>query len=364
LLSGLIIVHQTAGAIIESLGSFDRVLDSGIHFIFPIFCRPRQFTWRKTYISEDGKIVDQTTTSNRIDLREAVFNFLTQEVYTKDTVLLDVNALMYYRITDIKKAIYEVDNLEGALSNTAQTQLKEVFGNMTFSEALISQTKINDHLKTEFGKLFSAWGIKVERMELLDLSPKANVSNAMKKQMVAERRRRGEFIKSEGNKTAMRLKAEGNKMVSVNIGIAKSEATRKQSEGDSIAKVELARAESIALDTVNNAVKGDGTDQAEYMIAQKYIELLSKAGRSSENQVIYFPYPVRGIQGLISEVSKVYGKTNVSAMSNLSSSALASYQDAISKEFSSLDSALDLNEKPTGSVEKGKEDNDVFADLN
>jgi len=120
--------------------------------------------------------------------------------------------------------------LEGALSNTAQTQLKEVFGNMTFSEALISQTKINDHLKTEFGKLFSAWGIKVERMELLDLSPKANVSNSMKKQMVAERRRRGEFIKSEGNKAAMRLRAEGNKMVSVNIGIAKSEATRKQSK--------------------------------------------------------------------------------------------------------------------------------------
>ena len=151
-------------------------------------------------------------------MREAVFNFLPQEVYTKDTVLLDVNALMYYRITDIKKAIYEVDNLEGALSNTAQTQLKEVFGNMNFSDALTSQTNINEHLKTEFGKLFGAWGIKVERMELLDLSPKGDVSNAMKKQMVAERRRRGEFIRSEGNKTAMRLRAEGNKMVSVNMG--------------------------------------------------------------------------------------------------------------------------------------------------
>lgn len=114
-------------------------------------------------------------------------------MYTKDTVLLDVNALMFYSIFNVKKAIYEVDDLQGALSNTAQTQLKEVFGNMTFSEALESQTRINDHLANEFSKLFcnliyilwslfvdyllfvklfqiDDWGIRVERMELLDLS--------------------------------------------------------------------------------------------------------------------------------------------------------------------------------------------------
>ncbi len=112
-------------------------------------------------------------TSSRIDLRESVFNFLQQEVYTKDTVLLDVNALMYYCIFDIRKAIYEVEDLQGALSNTAQTQLKEVFGNMNFTEALTSQSSINEHLVKEFSKLFFAWGIHVERMELLDLSPKA-----------------------------------------------------------------------------------------------------------------------------------------------------------------------------------------------
>jgi len=92
--------------------------------------------------------------------------------------------------------------------------------------------------------------------------------------------------------------------------------------------------------------------------------LLSKAGRSSENQVIYFPYPVRGIQGLISEVSKVYGKTNVSALSNMSSSALANYQQAIAKEFSSLESSLDIGEKPIVVPGKGKEEKEIFADLN
>ena len=112
----------------------------------------------------------------RIDLRENVFNFMRQEVYTKDTILLDVNSLMYYRISDVKAAIYEVEDLQGAIVNVAQTQLKEVFGQMTFSEAMQSQAQINKHMKKAFGPRFSGWGIKVERMELLDILPKQGES--------------------------------------------------------------------------------------------------------------------------------------------------------------------------------------------
>jgi len=161
---------------------------------------------------------------------------------------------------------------------------------------------------------------------------KGDVSNAMKKQMVAERRRRGEFIKSEGNKTAMRLRAEGNKMVSVNMGIAKSEATRKQSEGESVSKIELARAESISLETVNNALKGDGSDQSEYMIAQKYIDMLLRTGKSIEQQVIYLPYPVQGIEGLVGEISKTYGNFTSSVISPLSSNSFSNFQSSLEIE--------------------------------
>jgi len=130
----IFIVHQAEGIVIERLGRFHRILDSGINFVIPFVDSPRQFTWCKTTISSHGSAVDnQVITTHRIDLRESVYNFQRQEVYTKDTVLLDVNALMYYRIFDIKKAIYEVDDLQNALMNTAQTQLKEVFGNMDFS---------------------------------------------------------------------------------------------------------------------------------------------------------------------------------------------------------------------------------------
>jgi len=306
------IVHQAEGIVIERLGRFHRVLNSGINFVSPFIDRPRQFTWRKTAIGPDGTITDETITSSRIDLRESVFNFLRQEVYTKDTVLLDVNALMYYRIFDIKKAIYEVDDLQGALSNAAQSQLKEVFGNMNFTEALTSQTSINDHLVKEFSKLFFAWGIHVERMELLDLAPKQATSEAMKKQMVAERTRRGDFIRSEGKKAAMRLTAEGSKMVSVNMGLAQQEATRKRSEGEAGSKVELARAESVALETVGNAIKSDGGSQTDYMIAEKYLELFRLAAQSVENKVIYLPYRISGLSGVVRRLPAVYGSKALS----------------------------------------------------
>jgi len=305
------VVHQAEGIVIERLGKFNRVLDSGLNFVVPIIDRPRQFTWRKTEISTGhsgvSSISDQLTSSTRIDLRESVFNFLPQEVYTKDTVLLDVNALMFYSIFNVKKAIYEVDDLQGALSNTAQTQLKEVFGNMTFSEALESQTRINDHLANEFSKLFYDWGIRVERMELLDLSPKHNVREQMKKQMIAERTRRGDFIRSEGKKAAMRLEAEGKRLVSVNMGLAEQEATRKTSEGESTARVERIRAESTALDLVASAVTHDGATQTDYMIGQKYIALLGSLTSKANKTTLFMPWEAGSCQGIVSDLSSVFG---------------------------------------------------------
>eukprot|EP01132_Coremiostelium_polycephalum_P011947 gene11947-14623_t len=299
------IVHQAEGIVIERLGRFHKVLDSGINFVMPFFDSPRQFTWRKTYITLAGTISDEIKTSIRIDLRESVFNFLKQEVYTKDTVLLDVHALMYFRIYDIKKAIYEVDDLQGALSNTAQTQLKEVFGNMNFSEALESQRQINDHLVQEFSKLFSNWGIVVERMELLDLSPKSSISEAMKKQMVAERKRRGDFIQSEGQKAAMNLRAEGSKVVHINLGIAEQESTRKKSEGQAEASIELAQSESTSLELMSNVLQEEGKDdsQTNYMISLKYLDMLQNA---SNLKVIHLPFKMDGIQSILDDYTAIY----------------------------------------------------------
>ncbi|KAF2075035.1 hypothetical protein CYY_003645 [Polysphondylium violaceum] len=348
LYASIYIVHQAEGIVIERLGRFHKVLDSGINFVIPIIDSPRQFTWRKTFINSAGTVSDEIKTSTRIDLRESVFNFLKQEFYTKDTVLLDVHALMYFRIYDIKKAIYEVDDLQGALSNTAQTQLKEVFGNMSFTEALESQSQINDHLVQEFSKLFSQWGIVVERMELLDLSPKSSISEAMKKQMVAERKRRGDFIQSEGEKAAMNLLAEGKKVESINIGIARQESTRKVSEGTSAASIELAQAESTALEQMTNVLVEEGKEnsQTNYMISLKYLD--SFDGQLNV-QSLYMPYKIDGIQSIVTEYTSPYhnapniishnNNTNNNNNNNLKKNVLTkrSVDSAPKKEFSELD---------------------------
>jgi len=302
------IVHQAEGVVIERFGKFSRVLSSGLNCLIPCVDQPRSFTWRRTYIDTGGSIRDETRTLKRIDLRENVFNFMRQEVYTKDTILLDVNSLMYYRISDVKAAIYEVEDLQGAIVNVAQTQLKEVFGQMTFSEAMQSQAQINKHMKKAFGPRFSGWGIKVERMELLDILPKQGSTYvAMKKQMIAERNRRGEFIIAEGNKTAMRLASEGSKQRSLNLGLAQQESTRKRSEGKRDSNIELARADRYALDAIAKALRQDNCGQTEYGIAEAYVNLLKSVGQAQFQRVIHIPYDVKGLLGLIGNLPSVFG---------------------------------------------------------
>lgn len=233
------IVHQAECIVIERLGKFHRVLTSGLHFTVrerrnlaglplthaapppqvPLLDRPRSFTWRRTFIDTDSTMRDEkcggaavgaggarrplpltpapplSTNNYRIDLRESLLNLLPTQCFSRDTILIDVNSLMFFRIEDVRKAIYEVDDLQSAVVNVAQTQLKEVFGHMTFSEAMASQSKINrcapgsratpsarrphrssrgSYMKEAFGPRFKKWGIRVERMELLDMKPKAS----------------------------------------------------------------------------------------------------------------------------------------------------------------------------------------------
>ena len=226
-----------------------------------------------SYVDVNRKVRDENINCTRIDLRESVFNFFPQSVYTKDTVPLEVNCVMYYSISDVRKAIYEVDDLTSAVSNTAQTQLKDVFGSMTFAEALGSQDAINSYMKRHFSSTFDSWGVKVWRIELQDMKPSEQTANAMKKQMVAERERRADFIEAEGNKAAQRLRSEGDKIKKINLGVAHQEATRKKSEGSAQAQVEIARAEKAALDAIADAITQDNCSQTEYMIAKRYNEL-------------------------------------------------------------------------------------------
>ncbi|KAG9405513.1 hypothetical protein AC1031_003410 [Aphanomyces cochlioides] len=199
LYNSIYVVQQAEGIVIERFGKVQKVLDSGIHFVIPFIDSPRSFQWKKVVTGAQGRLETRESSNYRIDLRESIFVFPAQEVYTRDTILLDVHSIMFYRIVDIKKAVYEVDDLNMAIANVAQTQLKEVFGNMTFTEALASQSVINAYIKKSFGERFAQWGLVVERMEVLDMLPKqgTTIADAMKRQMIAERSRRADFIQAE-----------------------------------------------------------------------------------------------------------------------------------------------------------------------
>lgn len=183
-----------------------------------------------------------------------------------------------------------MEDLQAALSNTAQTQLKEVFGNLLFTDALKSQEEISEHLSREFGKLFHTWGIHVERMELLDLMPKAQTQAVMRKQMIAERNRRAEFIRSEGKKTALRLQAEGERIVRFNLGMAQQEATKRVSEAEREARIAVAAAESAALVSVAKAATQDGSSNVQYQVSQRFMGMIQAMGSSMDSATIYLPY--------------------------------------------------------------------------
>ncbi len=232
------------------------------------------------------------------------------EVYTKDTLLLEINSLMYYRISDVRKAVYEVDDLQNALTAAAQTQLKEVFGLMSFHEALECQEFINDHLVREFSSMFEKWGVEVNRMEMLGLNPgrtEYQTINAMKLQMIAERRRRGEFIKSEGVKAAANIIAEGTKKVALTLGVANQESTRKISEGRAQETVMLAHAEKASLDAISAATKREGTSLSQFWMTSKYLRFFEQL-RVGHNGVFFLPYEPFSFAGVMHRgVSRAFG---------------------------------------------------------
>jgi regulator of protease activity HflC (stomatin/prohibitin superfamily) len=152
--------------VIERLGKFSRVLKPGINCLIPFLDSPKQFVWGRSYVNHRGQVINESRTLTRVDLRETALNFPAQDVYTVDTVQMRVNAVMYYRIRDVEAAVYQVDDLTGAIRNVAQAQLKDVFGSKTMSAALQGQKAVNDYLNARFSMVspcFARSGLRATR---------------------------------------------------------------------------------------------------------------------------------------------------------------------------------------------------------
>ena len=230
-----------------------------------------------------------------IDLREQVYDFPSQQVITRDNVTTEINALLYFQITDPKKAVYEIDNLPNAIEKLTQTSLRNVIGELELDETLTSRDTINSKLQVILDDATNKWGVKVNRVELQDITPPESVRVAMEKQMQAERNRRAEILNAEGEKQSLILRSEGEKASRINEAEATKQSEVLRAEGEARAILLNAQAEADAIKCIAAAIASEQTDPATYMLAMKYIETLKEMTSGKDNKTIYMPYEASGV---------------------------------------------------------------------
>ena len=305
-ISGLKIIQQSETKVIERLGKYYRTLPSGINIIWPIIDRPRKVYVR--YPVEGGGAVVKF--SDRIDLREQVYDFPEQNVITKDNVTTRINALLYFQIVDPAKAVYEIDNLPNAIEKLTQTTLLNVIGELELDETLTSRDTINAKLRAVLDEATNKWGVKVNRVELQDITPPDSVKEAMEQQMQAERERRAKILKAEGEKASAILQSEGDRTSQINYAEAEKRAQILKAEGEAQAKVLQANAEAEAIARIAAAVSGSSSDPASYLLAVKYIDALKEMVDGDQVRTVYVPYEATSVIGALGGIREIFDKAS------------------------------------------------------
>jgi regulator of protease activity HflC (stomatin/prohibitin superfamily) len=289
---------------IERFGRYQRTLSSGLHIIIPFVDNFRCFSWR--FVREDykGNKFVQLRVENRLDLRENVYDFARQNVITADNVVIEINALLYFQVSDPYKAIYEINNLPEAIEKLTQTTLRNVIGELELDKTLTSRDMINSRLRDILDDATDKWGVKVNRVELQDISPPKEIRQAMEKQMRAERDKRAQILEAEGNKQAKILEAEGTKQEKILEAEGFKNAQITRAEGEARAKLLVAEAEAEAIRKIADAVKETKMDPAEYQIALKYIATFGDLIQKGDKTVV-LPYEATSLLGSIKTIESM-----------------------------------------------------------
>jgi regulator of protease activity HflC (stomatin/prohibitin superfamily) len=279
--SSLYLVQQAQTILIERLGKYDRILSPGLHLTIPFVENPRSVTW--SFLMRDGqRYVRYLRTFYKIDLRESVYDFPKQNVITKDNVTMEINALLYYQITNPKAAIYAVSNLPEAIEKLTQTTLRNVIGSMDLDETLVSRDQINEKLRIILDEATDKRGVKVNRVELQEVNPPEDIRIAMEKQMRAERDKRAAILEAEGLKQATILKAEG--------------------QAD--ARLKVAEAEAKAIEYVSRVMPDK--DPLPYLVAMQYMKVLPKMVQGKDNKLVIVPYDAASLSSSVAMVKKIF----------------------------------------------------------
>jgi regulator of protease activity HflC (stomatin/prohibitin superfamily) len=304
---GLKIIQQAETMVIERLGRYHRTLSSGVNVIWPIFDKPRSIEWRFIKTDVDGRLIIRKELINRIDLRETVYDFPKQNVITRDNVVIEINAILYFQVTDAKRTVYEIANLPDAIEKLTQTTLRNVIGELDLDHTLTSRDTINQKLKAILDEATDKWGVKVNRVELQDIIPPQDIKVAMEKQMRAERDRRAIILEAEGQKQSKILEAEGVRQSEINKAEGTRQALVLRASGEAEARITVAEAEAQAVMKVTEAIRGSGGNPTTYLIALKYIEAMKEMVSGKDNKIVYMPYEATALLGSLGSIREMLG---------------------------------------------------------
>ena len=287
ILSCVRIVPQAQAYVIERMGAYNGTWSVGLHFKVPFIDR----------------------VSRKVLLKEQVVDFAPQPVITKDNVTMRIDTVVYYQITDPKLYAYGVDNPIMAIENLTATTLRNIIGDLELDSTLTSRETINTKMRATLDEATDPWGIKVNRVELKNIIPPAEIQNTMEKQMKAEHERREAILRAEGekkssvliaegHKASMILEAEAEKESAILKAEAKKEATIREAEGqaEAIRKVQEATAAGL------RAIKEAGADEA--VIKLKSLEAFERAADGKATKIIV-PSEIQGLAGLVSSIKEV-----------------------------------------------------------
>lgn len=306
LIKGVRIVKQSESVIIERLGKYHRTLNSGFNLIIPVIDAPRQIAWRFTQQGFNGEIVSVFKMKDQIDLRENVYDFPKQNVITRDNVVTEINALIYFQIVDPLKAVYEIGNLPNAIEKLTQTTLRNVIGELDLDECLTSRDTINSKLRTILDDATNKWGVKVNRVELQDINPPRDIRDAMEKQMRAERDKRAAILEAEGEKQSRILEAEGLREAQITEAQGMKQKQVLEAEGAAEARIAIANAEAEAIKLVALAIKDTAQgDPVNYLIAQKYLDTLERMADGKTDKTIFMPFEASGTLGSLGGIKEM-----------------------------------------------------------
>ncbi len=276
---GLRIVRPWEKGLVERLGRFQRTADSGLNLILPII----------------ENIV-------KIDMREQVIEVPPQEVITKDNVVVTVDAVVYTEVTDPVKVKYNVENFYLATIKLAQTNLRNLVGDMSLDESLTSRDSINVHLREILDTATDKWGVRITRVELQRIDPPQDVTASMHRQMKAERERRATVLEADGQREAAIKTAEGRKQAAILEAEGKAQAIKMVADAEKYQKIAIAGGEAEAIINVYNAIhQGNPSND---LIAIKYLEALGQLAQGQATK-IFMPVETSGILSSIGGVAEL-----------------------------------------------------------